>query len=232
MTFSSCKKKEEKPIEEPEPRFVISETEIPDEPKEETPVSPVDFGSLKEHNPDVIGWLKIPGTEYDLPVVQSSDNDQKYLTTDFEGNKDRNGTLYTEHIYNAPDFSDPVTIIYGHRIDKEKMFWGLQETFSDDFESLDKLLIYHENEILEYEVFAAVPFDNRHILYYTDFTDESEYTGFFDEIKESTGFGSHVCEDKFPQYGDHVLILSTCLKGNIQKRYLVMGRLQKGTIFD
>ena len=232
LIFSFCQKKEEKPIEEPQPRSIISETEISKEPKEEIPVSPFDFTSLKKQNPDVIGWLQIPGTAFDLPVVQSPDDDTKYLTTDFSGNKDRNGTLYTEHAYNAADFSDPVTILYGHRIDKGKMFWGLEESFSDDFESLDKLLIYHENEILEYEVFAAVPFDNRHILYYTDFTSESEYTGFFEEVRNSTGFGSHVNTDKFPQYGDRVLILSTCLKGNIQKRYLVLGKLSKVSIFD
>lgn len=42
----------------------------------------VDFNSLKRTNPDVVGWLKVNGTNINYPFVQSSDNDY-YLTHSF-----------------------------------------------------------------------------------------------------------------------------------------------------
>ena len=40
---------------------------------EQPPV--VDWAALKEMNPDIVGWLQIPGTIVNYPVFKSSDND-------------------------------------------------------------------------------------------------------------------------------------------------------------
>ena len=38
----------------------------------------IDFDGLKQTNPDVVGWIKIPGTNIDYPVLQSKEEDDSY----------------------------------------------------------------------------------------------------------------------------------------------------------
>ena len=64
-----------------------SETEEETEAETEAPyVSPIDFAPLWETNPDTIGWIRVPDTKIDYPIVQSPDN-QYYLHKDFEGQR-------------------------------------------------------------------------------------------------------------------------------------------------
>ena len=78
-----------------------TETEPPETEKEteaetEAPyVSPIDFTPLLETNPDTIGWIRVPDTKIDYPIVQSPDN-QYYLHKDFEGNDSVYGTIYLD----------------------------------------------------------------------------------------------------------------------------------------
>ena len=44
----------------------------------------VDWEALKESNPDTVGWVYVPNTVINYPIVQASDNDY-YLWHDFDG---------------------------------------------------------------------------------------------------------------------------------------------------
>lgn len=37
------------------------------------------YRRLKEHNPDIVGWIRIPGTPVDYPVMWTPDEPEKYL---------------------------------------------------------------------------------------------------------------------------------------------------------
>ena len=43
----------------------------------------VDFSGLKELNPDCIGWLCVPGTQIDYPVMFTPEGPQRYLRRSF-----------------------------------------------------------------------------------------------------------------------------------------------------
>lgn len=45
------------------------------------------YRRLKEQNPDLVGWITIPGTPVDYPVMWT----EKYLRTDFNGNYSLSG---------------------------------------------------------------------------------------------------------------------------------------------
>ena len=77
------------PAETPEPVSSQPETEEPY-------VSPIDFASLQAQNPDIYGWLRIPGTEFDFPLVQRQGDDSFYLTHDSDGNESSAGAIFTE----------------------------------------------------------------------------------------------------------------------------------------
>ena len=55
-----------------------------------------------------------------------------------------------------------------------------------------------------------------------DFTSEYWYENFFDRVFDVRSFGANFNEELRPQYGDRVIILSTCLNEDSSKRFLVM----------
>lgn len=190
---------------------------------------PVDFEALQAINSDVYAWLNIPDTEISYPILQNAEDDTYYLRRNMERESDSNGVLYTESSYNSKDFNDPLTIIYGHNMSSGKMFGTLQSTFSSQ-ESLDKhseMIIYLPDRELRYTVFAAVPYDNRHILYNYDFTDKRTFRLFFQELLSVRELEAVYAEDAVVTADEKVLILSTCLSGNRNNRFLVCGKLSQ-----
>ena len=111
-----------------------SPTEAPEssqpEATEEPYVSPIDFASLQAQNPDIYGWLCIPNTEFDFPLVQRQGDDSFYLTHGSDGEENPAGAIFTESAYNSTDMEDPVTVAYGHQMHAGTMFGKLQATYS------------------------------------------------------------------------------------------------------
>lgn len=95
----------------------------------------VDWDALRAINPDVVGWVYIPNTNVNYPIVKApADNPDKYLTTDFEGNVGGRwmptyGTPYLLST-NADDFSDKNNIVQGHHLQNGEMFAALAD-FAD-----------------------------------------------------------------------------------------------------
>ena len=199
------------------------------QPEDKPYVSPVDFESLKKKSEDVHAWLTIPDTDISYPVAQSQTNDAFYLKRALDGSYSINGTLFTEHLYNSTNFEDPVVAIYGHDMKSGAMFGLLQECYSDaqSFEKHREIIVYCPDKELHYEVFAAVPYSKRHILHYYDsFRQKETVDEFVQEIYNVRAFGTNFADDIKVSSDDRLLILSTCLKGDISRRYLVVARLK------
>ena len=104
------------------------------EPQVYIPEVEIDFSSLTAINKDSAAWLFSPDTVIDYPVMAAADYTY-YLNHLPDGAKNANGSLFIDY-NNAPDFSDPLTVIYGHHMKSGKMFGGLkgykaQEYFDD-----------------------------------------------------------------------------------------------------
>lgn len=188
--------------------------------------SPVDFEALWAINPDVCAWLYIPGGNISLPVMQHPSDDAYYLTHNAQGESSSDGAIFIEKNYNNSDFNDMCTVVYGHRMYSGEMFGTLQATYSDaeSFAESQYIVIYLPDREIVYQVFAALPYDNSHILYYHDFDDQLSYRKFINTIYATTGIGTNLDEALKPQYGDRLLILSTCLWGDKDNRYLVLAK--------
>lgn len=77
----------------------------------------VDFELLLGMNPDTVGWIFVPGTNINYPVLQSNDNDT-YMSKDFYGEQSSAGWIFADY---RLDFSRVPTniVLYGHnQIDK------------------------------------------------------------------------------------------------------------------
>lgn len=199
-----------------------------DEPTvtEEKYVSPIDFDSLKKQNDHIYAWIDIPGTVVSFPIVQHPTDNSFYVRRNVDREWDAFGCIFTED-YNKTDFSDPVTVIYGHTTYNWTMFGPLQGTYSNSklFKENSKIKIYLPDTEYTYEVFAAVEYSNVHILHYYDFSSEIVYYAFFDDIMKIRTISSNTDRSKMPNYGDKVIILSTCLYSGNKQRYLVLAKL-------
>lgn len=147
---------------------------------------------------------------------------------DAYGNYDSAGSLFCEHRYNRNDMTDPATVIYGHRQNDGSMFGALQQTFSnpESFASHRTIVVYLPDRELHYQVRAALPYDNRHILYQYDFHDTQSYSNFLYSIYNARALGINYADETI-ETDDTLLILSTCLKGNRKNRFLVVAVLEQ-----
>lgn len=204
------------------------ESNISGEPAEALPyASPVDFEALRAANPDIYAWLYIPDTKINYPILQREDDDSYYLTHGSDGAPSKAGAVFTESTYNARDLSDPVTVIYGHHMRSGDIFGDLQKLYSapGGMEEHQEIRVYLPERELSWRVFAAVPFNMRHILYYHDFSDPAVFQAFLDQVLSVRSINASFDETVEVSAGDQLLILSTCLQGDSKQRYLVLAAL-------
>ena len=206
------------------------EVEVPDEetkiPQEETDekkvIIPVDFASLKEINPDIYAWIDIEGTNIHYPIVQSPTDDNYYHKRTIDGKRGYPGSIYTQKD-NKKDFSDFNTIIYGHDMKDGTMFKHLHK-FADAqfFDTHDTIMVYTENDVKEYRIYAALIYDNRHILKNFDQNDMEARMAFIQSINGSKNFKNHFRSGMTIDENSNLITLSTCITGYPSRRYVVV----------
>lgn len=181
---------------------------------------PIDFQSLQKENKDICAWIKIPGTEVDYPILRNELDDDYYLEHTVEGKEGLPGSIYMESL-NSPDFKDINTVIYGHDMKDGSMF-GKLELYKDSsyMKENSKVLIYTPEHIYTYTVFAAVTYDNRHLLYSFDFSKEEGLSEFLDSINSVRNMNSCFDEKINVKSSDKIITLSTC-NGIKTQRFLV-----------
>ncbi|MEG1473617.1 MAG: class B sortase, partial [Christensenella sp.] len=74
------------------------------------PYMGVDFGGLLRVNPNTVGWISIPDTPINYPVVQTVDN-ETYLSKSFAGENSKAGAIFMDQ-NNAFDPLDSHVILY------------------------------------------------------------------------------------------------------------------------
>lgn len=200
-------------------KVIEEEKEI--EEKEEF-IIPIDFHALEEINPDIYAWIDIDDTNVHYPIVQSSTDDSYYLEHTIEGAEGYPGSIYTERV-NTKDFSDFNTLIYGHNMRDGSMFNHLHK-FSDAefFSSHDKITIYTEDEIKEYTIYAALIYDDRHIMNCFDFSRTDERERFIQTVKESRNLRNQFRDGIEITADSNLITLSTCTE-DPSTRFIVIG---------
>ena len=183
---------------------------------------------LYEENDDFVGWLKIPGTSVNYPVMQSDKEEPEYyLYRDFRKEPSEIGVPFAD-VGSDTEKSRNI-LIYGHNIKsgqvfhdllgyEEKSFWKEHRTFT--FNSVD-----HGKR--RYEVVAAAytriyPQGSGAFKYY-----DYAYIGDKDTYKEYVnGVLDMACYDTGirPGYGQKLITLSTCAYHTENGRFIVLAR--------
>lgn len=88
------------------------------------------FTALQEENPDCIGWVSIPGTEVDFPVMQSRTDPEFYLNHDFSREYDIYGLPFLDA---RCGLGSGNLLVYGHHMNDGSMFSCLHKYQDKEF---------------------------------------------------------------------------------------------------
>lgn len=91
------------------------------------------FKPLYSENSDTAGWIKIPGTSIDFPVMKAPDND-KYLRANFYLKYDRRGSIFMDFrntFGSGRNSLSKVTILYGHHLTLDECIFADVEKYLD-----------------------------------------------------------------------------------------------------
>lgn len=178
----------------------------------------VDFKSLQERNKDVIGWLYIPDTKIDEPILKGASNDT-YLRTDIDKNAKTAGQVFIDEI-NSKDFSDDNTIIYGHNMKNGSRFHDLRYYVEKEFYDEHNLVyIYLPNQTVNiYKIYSASIINASSDFYQKGI----KYTKYIQKAQTRAKQTSEVSDEQQP-----LILLSTCYAHNSENRYVVFARLDK-----
>ena len=196
----------------------------------ELPENPIDFDTLKKRNDDIYGWIEIPNTQINYPIVQSwEEDDSFYLNHNVDKQYDINGSIYTEKLNNL-SFTDPNTLIYGHDMLDGSMFQNLHKFRNKKFFDRNKYVyIYTEGHILKYKIFAAYKSDSKHILNSYDFSDKDVYAEYLKNAQNPKSLEVNTRDCNLTTE-DRIITLSTCIGNEKNYRYLVQGVLIDDTL--
>ena len=168
-----------------------------------------DLAACSAINSDFIGWLQIPDTKVDYPVVLSNDVDY-YLNHTFDRQENIIGCLFS---LKKADYAAPSRniAIYGHHMRRSRtitMFQPLHEYKSTSFRNAHATIYFDTlYGSRSYTVFAVInKRESDWDASASDFASEADYQAFLDRALEWSLYdtGVQVSTD------DHILTLITC----------------------
>jgi len=198
---------------------------VPEPPVDKEPVILEEYAELFEQNNDMIGWINIPNTTVDYPVLQTTDN-RFYLHNTFEKKYHYNvGSIFADfHVPFTPTFRPNNALIYGHNVGAGIKFNAVALYYPYHFlysregsleAYLANPLVYFDTlyEKGVYKVFAVIFINTKRaqgdVYYYhrmRQFPAKDDFLDFAVNIMDRSAFYT----DVDLRYGDEIITLSTC----------------------
>ena len=204
-------------IEKESTELITKYVEEPQEDDNDPLKRVINFEELQNINSDVIGWLYIPDTKIDEPILKGENNDT-YLRTDLYMKANTAGNLFIDEI-NSRDFSDDNTIIYGHNMKNGSRFHDLRYFVEKEYfnEHQDIYIYLPDGSINVYQGVASAVIDSRSDLYQKGI----DYQKYMNQVKSEASVYQNVSEKQV-----NMIMLSTCYTGT-ENRYVVYGQLKE-----
>lgn len=170
------------------------------------PESLVDLPALQAEYPDIKGWISIPGTCVDYPVLQSSaDDPEYYLRRTYKGEWRTAGSLFFQWDCSAESQN---TVVYGHNMNDGTMFAVLQKMADEAFrKEHSKILLQTSDGLREYQIAAVLKTDITKLPFNrTEFADHADFLFFQKELFAQSLYESQT----IPGEDCRLLTLVTC----------------------
>lgn len=180
----------------------------------------INVDALRQINEDVLGWIRIPDTQIDYPLVQGEDNDF-YLRHTWEKTENSVGSIFLECL-NKADMTDFNTIIYGHNMKNNAMFGDLENySLTQYWKTHPYVYIALDSGVYRYEIFSFSRASVESITYGLEFQWDQTKEKFLKNAADQSWIDTGIT----PAVTDRVITLSTCSGGDYSSRYVVQARL-------
>ncbi|MDR0886755.1 MAG: class B sortase [Clostridiales Family XIII bacterium] len=196
---------------------------------EETTITDADivahYKDLLAQNADFVGWITMPGTQIDYPVMQTISDPEFYLKRDFSKEDSSKGTPFMSERSTAIPQSLSM-LIFGHHWKDGSMFQNLDKFKEPDYFDTHKTIIFDTVEYrAEFEVIGAVVTDwtgdndSFKVYSFDNNGDEAYYNDYLAQVKSR----SIIQSDFEPTYPQKLIALSTCEYSRKNGRIVVIG---------
>lgn len=185
---------------------------------ETTRILTAQMQNLNQNYADAIGWIYVPDTHINYPVMQSNDNDF-YLHHAADSSYLYAGSIFLDYRCNA-DFSSVSNILYGHNMSNRSMFADVIN-FTDRtyFDSHRYGWLTTENDVYSIYFFAVDVTEDTGEIYNTD----SDWRTAMSEVVNRTV----IYDDIEIADTDRLLMLSTCTGANSSSRTVLVGKIME-----
>lgn len=167
-------------------------------------------------NKDVVGWISIPNTRIDYPVVKGKDNDY-YLYHDILKRTSVYGTIFMDY-RNDIKLLNENTSLFGHHMKDGSMFQELVKYKDKDFFEANRYIyLFTEAGSSTWEVFSAYVTDTNFYFIQNEFSSLKEYENFINKIQAKSKYKSNVSVSTT----DKIITLCTCTYEFNDARFVV-----------
>lgn len=168
----------------------------------------VDFEALQRDNPDVAGWLRIPGTSVDYPVMVNAESDY-YLHRNMYGQYSMPGAIFADH-QNTRELDENHIVIYGHHMITPTMFHDVYNYKNKDFFDAHRV-VYLETPETTYVLRAVEAYEVEPTEYETRqviFNNTQDFQSYLDTRLSRS---DHIVYDDYERKtSDRLVTLVTC----------------------
>ena len=181
------------------------------------------YQSVYDINNHFIGWIFLPDTALNYPVMQTKDSPEYYLRRDFEGKYSSYGVPFMDYKCTV-DESDNI-IIYGHNMTNGTMFSAVTQYSNKQYWENHRYIGFDTmNGFGTYEVAIHGLIDLKttdfNYIADVDFTRKEHFDSYIAQAKQYQMYDTGVSLE----YGDKLLLLSTCQTGNDDGRHIIIAK--------
>ena len=172
-----------------------------------------EYAAIYEKNSEFAGWIKIPDTMIDYPVMKPASDNNYYLKHGPDGEKSKYGAIFMDVGTDLTNRKGNY-ILYGHYFRDGSMFGTLafykDESFWKEHPRIEFDTIYEKGTYEIISVFLTKVYRQNEDVFkyykYIDITSEEEFTKYVDGVKGLALYDT----GKTAKYGEQLITLSTC----------------------
>ncbi len=178
----------------------------------------INFQALQADNPETAGWITIPGTPINYPVMQTDNNDF-YLNHNFHQEETIAGSIFLD--FQCDGIRTRNYILYGHYMRDQSMFGSLWEYQEPSYFQANPIIQYDmPGQPGDWEIFSIYTAEANYDYRQPEFIDDNDFYQYVSRLKSQSIYETGVS----PQSNDQILTLSTCIYTFDDARFVVQAR--------
>lgn len=201
---------------------ILDDSELPKDIVRLRPDKRLSLEELQKINKDIVGWIRINNTHIDYPIVKGKDNTE-YLNKDYKKEFSLSGSIFMDY-RNSSTHADPYTMIFGHNMDRKKMFGDINNYKEKAYFKKHKTgKLYLGHNTYKFKLYAYMLVDG----YSNTIYDINRYhDGITNEIINYIKNEADVYIKTDVKTSDKLVVLSTCSRSDEKKRTILIGRIK------